>query len=148
MQRPDLTTLACVNPECQYFGRPHQDNLTIRVFFPAPRLCSAPHSRGFMQNYPGWARPGGFEERPCNCGASRCVGFMVDEQYFATVQRRQGRHKEFTPKHHCPDGHRGSSMAVGEDYINFTQPIPPYATISHLRHSPRTAPSVISTPPQ
>jgi hypothetical protein len=40
MQRPDLATLACVNPECQYFGRPHQDNLTIRVFFPAPRLCS------------------------------------------------------------------------------------------------------------
>jgi hypothetical protein len=42
MQRPDLATLACVNPECQYFGRPHQDNLTIRVFFPAPRLCSIP----------------------------------------------------------------------------------------------------------
>jgi hypothetical protein len=30
----------------------------------------------------------GYEERPCNCGASTCVGFMVDEQYFATVRKR------------------------------------------------------------
>jgi hypothetical protein len=34
---------------------------------------------------------GGYEERPCHCGASTCVGFMVDEQYFATVRRRQGK---------------------------------------------------------
>ena len=34
--------------------------------------------------------PGGFEERPCHCGASTCVGFMVDEHYFATVRRRRG----------------------------------------------------------
>jgi hypothetical protein len=34
---------------------------------------------------------GGFEDRPCNCGASACVGFMVDEHYFATVRRRQGK---------------------------------------------------------
>jgi SET domain-containing protein len=33
---------------------------------------------------------GGFEERPCNCGARACVGFMVDERYFATVRRRRG----------------------------------------------------------
>ena len=30
MPRPDLTTLSCVNVECQYFGRPHQGNLAIR----------------------------------------------------------------------------------------------------------------------
>ena len=36
---------------------------------------------------------GGFEERPCNCGAGGCVGFMVDEQYFATVWRRQNKTK-------------------------------------------------------
>jgi SET domain-containing protein len=33
----------------------------------------------------------GYEECPCNCGASTCVGFMVDEQYFATVRRRHGK---------------------------------------------------------
>ena len=34
---------------------------------------------------------GGFEDRPCHCGASACVGFMVDEQYFATVRHRRGQ---------------------------------------------------------
>jgi SET domain-containing protein len=34
---------------------------------------------------------GGFEDRPCHCGASTCVGFMVDEQYFATVRHRRGK---------------------------------------------------------
>jgi hypothetical protein len=30
MPRPDLTTLACVNAECQYVGRPGQGNRAIR----------------------------------------------------------------------------------------------------------------------
>jgi len=34
---------------------------------------------------------GGFEDRPCNCGASACVGYMVDEHYFATVRCRRGK---------------------------------------------------------
>jgi hypothetical protein len=34
---------------------------------------------------------GGYEDRPCHCGASACVGFMVDEQYFATLRHRQGK---------------------------------------------------------
>jgi uncharacterized protein len=34
---------------------------------------------------------GGFEERPCHCGASACVGFMVDEPYFAAVRHRRGQ---------------------------------------------------------
>ena len=29
---------------------------------------------------------GGFEDRPCHCGASTGVGFMVDEPYVATVR--------------------------------------------------------------
>jgi SET domain-containing protein len=33
---------------------------------------------------------GGYEERPCNCRASTCVGFMIAEKHFATVRRRQG----------------------------------------------------------
>ena len=33
MQRPDLTTLACVNAECQYDGQPGQGNLTIRKVY-------------------------------------------------------------------------------------------------------------------
>jgi hypothetical protein len=33
MQRPDLTTLACVNADCQQFGRTGQDNLTIRKVY-------------------------------------------------------------------------------------------------------------------
>ena len=34
---------------------------------------------------------GGYEERPCNCGASACVGFMVAEKHFAVIRRRQDR---------------------------------------------------------
>ena len=33
MQRPDLDTLACVNTDCQYDGRPGQGNLTIRKVY-------------------------------------------------------------------------------------------------------------------
>ena len=33
MPRPDLTTLACVNAECQYAGRPGQGNLMIRKVY-------------------------------------------------------------------------------------------------------------------
>jgi hypothetical protein len=33
MQRPDLATLACVNAECQYFGRPGQGNLATRKVY-------------------------------------------------------------------------------------------------------------------
>jgi IS1 family transposase/transposase-like protein len=33
MQRPDLATLACVNADCQQFGRPGQGNLTIRKVY-------------------------------------------------------------------------------------------------------------------
>jgi len=34
---------------------------------------------------------GGYEERPCNCGASACAGFMVAQKHFVTVRRRQGK---------------------------------------------------------
>ena len=34
---------------------------------------------------------GGYEDRPCHCGASTCVGFMVAEKHFATVRQRQSR---------------------------------------------------------
>ena len=34
---------------------------------------------------------GGYEDRPCQCGASACVGFMVDGAYFATIRRRHGK---------------------------------------------------------
>ena len=33
MERPDLTTLACVNPECQMFRRPGASNLVIRKVY-------------------------------------------------------------------------------------------------------------------
>jgi IS1 family transposase len=33
MQRPDLATLACINAECQYVGRPAQGNLSIRKVY-------------------------------------------------------------------------------------------------------------------
>ncbi len=32
---------------------------------------------------------GGYQDRPCHCGASICVGYMVAEKHFATVQQRQ-----------------------------------------------------------
>ncbi len=30
-----------------------------------------------------------YEERPCNCGARECVGYMVAEQHFKTLRERQ-----------------------------------------------------------
>ena len=30
-----------------------------------------------------------YEERPCHCGAHNCVGYMVAEEFFATVRQRQ-----------------------------------------------------------
>src|SRR5918993_1770730 len=33
MQRPDLTPLACVNADCQHYGRPGQGHLTIRKVY-------------------------------------------------------------------------------------------------------------------
>jgi len=33
MQRPDLATLACVNADCQHYGRLGQGNLTIRKVY-------------------------------------------------------------------------------------------------------------------
>jgi hypothetical protein len=36
MQRPDLATLACVNADCQHYGRLGQDNLAIRKILTFP----------------------------------------------------------------------------------------------------------------
>src|SRR5215831_8434292 len=33
MKRPDLATLACINPECQRFRLAGQDNLTVRKVY-------------------------------------------------------------------------------------------------------------------
>jgi hypothetical protein len=33
MKRPDLATLACVNPDCQLFGRTDEGNLTVRKVY-------------------------------------------------------------------------------------------------------------------
>jgi SET domain-containing protein len=30
-----------------------------------------------------------YEERPCHCGASNCVGYMVAEQFFKTLRQPQ-----------------------------------------------------------
>ena len=38
MKRPDLDTLACVNPECQRFRRPGEANLTVRKVYGHDRL--------------------------------------------------------------------------------------------------------------
>ena len=38
MPRPDLATLACINVDCQHFGRTGQDNLTIRKVYGKDRL--------------------------------------------------------------------------------------------------------------
>jgi hypothetical protein len=39
MQRPDLDTLACVNADCQHYGRPGQGNLTIRKVYGQDGKC-------------------------------------------------------------------------------------------------------------
>ena len=38
MKRPDLDTLACVNPECHLFRRPGEANLTVRKVYGHDRL--------------------------------------------------------------------------------------------------------------
>ena len=38
MKRPDLDTLACVNPECQRFLLTGQDNLTVRKVYGQDRI--------------------------------------------------------------------------------------------------------------
>jgi hypothetical protein len=38
MKRPDLATLACVNPECQLFRRPGEANLIVRKVYAHDRL--------------------------------------------------------------------------------------------------------------
>jgi hypothetical protein len=38
MKRPDLDTLACVNPDCHLFRRPGAANLTIRKVYGHDRL--------------------------------------------------------------------------------------------------------------
>lgn len=38
MQRPDLGTLACVNPECQWFRLTGQANLTVREVYGRDRI--------------------------------------------------------------------------------------------------------------
>ena len=38
MPRPDLATLACINTDCQQFGRPGQGNLTIRKVYGEDRI--------------------------------------------------------------------------------------------------------------
>ena len=38
MKRPDLDTLACVNPECQQFRLPGQANLTVRKVYGQDRI--------------------------------------------------------------------------------------------------------------
>lgn len=38
MKRPDLDTLACVNPECQQFRLAGQDNLTVRKVYGQDRI--------------------------------------------------------------------------------------------------------------
>ena len=30
----------------------------------------------------------GYRDRPCHCGASTCVGYMVAEKHFATIRKR------------------------------------------------------------
>src|SRR5262249_10074742 len=38
MKRPDLTTLACVNAECQLFRHPGANNLTVRKIYGHDRI--------------------------------------------------------------------------------------------------------------
>jgi transposase-like protein len=38
MQRPDLNTLACVNPECQCFRHPGEAHLTVRKVYGPDRI--------------------------------------------------------------------------------------------------------------
>ena len=35
-----------------------------------------------------------YEEHRCNCGSSRCVGYILDEKYWSRLKRRQKRKQE------------------------------------------------------
>ena len=65
MQRPDLDTLACVNTDCQYYGRPGQGNLTIRKvggvadlhFIVMYAILTSSHKGGHDGTHPGALSP-------------------------------------------------------------------------------------------
>lgn len=38
-----------------------------------------------------------YEEHPCACGSAQCIGFMVAEEYFDEIRRKEQRRKTATP---------------------------------------------------
>jgi IS1 family transposase/transposase-like protein len=58
MQRPDLATLACVNADCQHFGRPGQGNLAIRKIYGKDRIrllrCGSCHEEFSERRNTAW----------------------------------------------------------------------------------------------
>ncbi|MDH3600808.1 MAG: SET domain-containing protein-lysine N-methyltransferase [Candidatus Tectomicrobia bacterium] len=70
---------------------------------PAVRIRSIPSHCGLWFYALRRIRPGeeltynysheleGYQGRPCHCGAPDCVGYMVAEEFFETVRRRQGQ---------------------------------------------------------
>ena len=67
MQRPDFTTLACVNPDCQRFRLTGQDNLTVRKVYGQDRIR-------FLR-----CRTGG-EECSARRGTALCSTKIAEEQ--------------------------------------------------------------------
>jgi hypothetical protein len=55
-----------------------------RIWIYARRRINAGEELTYNYGY----RLAGYEERPCHCGASTCVGYMVAEKHFATIRNR------------------------------------------------------------
>jgi hypothetical protein len=39
MARPDIATLACLNPQCQQFDQPDEGNVTVRKVYGQDHIC-------------------------------------------------------------------------------------------------------------
>jgi hypothetical protein len=55
-----------------------------RIWIYARRRINAGEELTYNYGY----RLAGYEERPCHCGASTCVDYMVAEKHFATIRNR------------------------------------------------------------
>ena len=116
MERPDLDTLACVNPECQRFRRPGENNLAVRKVYGRDgirllrcRTCCEEFSerRGtalFHTKLPEAKAEDGINHLDEGCSVRATARLVqVAQETVARLFRASGRHAERLHDHHVHD---------------------------------------------
>jgi SET domain-containing protein len=75
-----------INHSCSPNCEAELDEEAGRIWIKALRDIKAGEELSFNYGYD----IDDFEEHPCRCGASACVGYIVAEEHFATVRQRRG----------------------------------------------------------